>query len=136
MATDVSSPPEPGVARLVSGIIEDAQQLMKQQAELLTADIRKDLRDAKEAGFSLGIGGILLGVGGLLLLFMVVHFLNWMWPEYLPLWGCYGIVGGLLALVGGIVFYRGQEQLEKIDPTPEVSVQAMKENLQWKTNPN
>jgi hypothetical protein len=57
-----------------------------------------------------------------------------MWPD-LPLWGSFGIVGGLLALAGGIVFYRGQEQLDKIDPLPEVSVQAMKENLQWKSNP-
>jgi hypothetical protein len=134
MATDVTSPPEPGVAHLVGGIFEDAQQLMIQQADLLKADIRKDLRDAREAGFHLGVGGVLLGVGGVLLLFMVVHFLSGMWPE-LPLWGSFGLVGGLLALAGGIVFYRGQEQLDKIDPLPEVSVQAMKENLQWKTNP-
>jgi len=129
MSTDLQH--EPSVANLVSGIIDDAQRLMAQHAELLKADIRKDLLDAKEAGYALGIGGALLGAGGFLLLFMVAHFLNWMWD--IPLWGGFGITGSLLALIGGILFYRGQVKLEKIDPLPENSVQAVKEDLQWKT---
>jgi len=132
MATDVQH--EPSVAQLVGGIIEDAQRLMVQHAELLKADIRKDLHDAKEAGFALGIGGVLLGAGGLLLLCMLALLLNWLWPDHIPLWGGFGIVGGILALAGGILFYRGQLQMEKIDPLPENTVQAVKEDLQWKTN--
>jgi len=131
MSTDLQH--EPSVAQLVSGIIDDAQRLMVQHAELLKADIRKDLHDAKEAGFSLGIGGALLGAGGLLLLFMFAHLLNWLWPDYIPLWGGFGIVGGVLALVGGIFFFRGQQQLDEINPLPENSVEAVKEDLQWKT---
>jgi len=133
MATDLQH--EPSVAQLVSGIIDDAQRLMVQHAELLKADIRKDLHDAKEAGYSLGIGGVLLGVGGLLLLCMVALLLNALWPDYIPLWGGFGIVGGVLTLAGGIVFFRGQQQLDKINPLPENSVEAVKEDLQWKTNP-
>jgi len=129
MSTDLQH--EPSVAQLVSGIIDDAQRLMVQHAELLKADIRKDLHDAKEAGYSLGIGGVLLGAGGLMLLFMIAHLLNWMWE--LPLWGGFGIVGGVLALAGGILFFRGQQQLDKINPLPENSVEAVKEDLQWKT---
>jgi len=129
MATDLQH--EPSVAQLVSGIIDDAQRLMAQHAELLKADIRKDLHDAKEAGYSLGIGGGLLGAGGLLLLFMVAHFLNWMWE--IPLWGGYGITGAVLALAGGLLFFRGQQQMDKINPLPENSIEAVKEDLQWKT---
>jgi len=129
MATDLQH--EPSVAQLVSGIIDDAQRLMVQHADLLKADIRKDLRDAKEAGYSLGVGGGLLGAGGLLLLFMVAHFLHWMWD--VPLWGSFGITGGILTLAGGFLFYRGQGQLDKINPLPENSVEAVKEDLQWKT---
>jgi hypothetical protein len=130
MATDVQH--DPGVAQLLSGIIDDTQRLLVQHAELLKADIRKDLHDAKEAGYSLGFGGAMLGAGGLLLLFMIAHLLNWMWE--LPLWGGFGITGGILALAGGLLFFRGQQQLDKIDPLPENTVQAVKEDLQWKTN--
>jgi len=132
MATDLHS--EPGVAQLVSGIIDDAQRLMVQHAELLKADIRKDLRDAKDAGFSLGTGGGLIGVGGLMLMIALALLLTWLWPA-LPYWGGFAIVGGVLALVGGVLFYRGQEKLDAINPLPEESVEAVKEDLRWKTNP-
>jgi len=131
MATDLQH--EPSVAHLVSGIIDDAQRLMVQHAELLKADIRKDLHDAKEAGYALGFGGALLGGGGLMLLIMVALLLNWLWPDYIPAWGGFGIVGGVLALAGGLLFFRGQQQLDKINPLPENSVEAVKEDLQWKT---
>jgi len=133
MATDVSN--DTSVTHLVTGIIDDAQHLLKQQAELLKADIRKDLRQAKEVGIAMITAGALLGSGGILLLFMLVHLLSWAIPD-LPLWGSFGIVGGVLAIAGGIVFYRGQEKLETLNPLPEQSAEAMKENLQWKTNRN
>jgi len=128
MSTDLQH--EPSVAHLVSGIIDDAQRLMVQHADLLKADIRKDLHDAKEAGYSLGIGGLLLGGGGLMLLFMFAYLLH---ELGLPLWGSFGIVGGVLTLAGGIFFFRGQQQMDKINPLPENSVEAVKEDLQWKT---
>lgn len=133
MATDLQTPTEPSITRLVSGIVDDTQRLMEQQANLLKQEIRNDLREAKETGLVLGIGGALLGAGSVLLLFMVVHFLSWLVPE-LPHWGSFGIVGGLVAAAGGIVFYQGQQKLDKLNPLPEQSAEAMKETLQWKTN--
>lgn len=134
MATDFQTSNDPSVTSLVSGILDDAQHLLKQQAELLKADLRKDLREAKEVGYSFAIGGSLLAAGGMLLLFMLAYLLSWA-IEGLPLWGSFGIVGGLLAVAGGLVLYRGQERLENLNPLPEQSAEALKENLQWKTNP-
>jgi len=123
------------MSRLVSGIIDDTQRLLKQQADLLKADLRQEIKDAKEVGMSMAVSAALLSVGGLLLSFMLVYFLSWAIPN-LPLWGSFGIVGGLLAAAGGIVFYLSREKLQKL-PTPgEQTVEGLKENLQWKTNPN
>lgn len=133
MATDVTDQ-NATVTGLVSGIIDDTQRLFKQQAELLKADIKKDIKQAKEAGVSMMAAGALLGSGGLLLLFALVHLLSWAIKD-LPLWGSFGIVGGVLALAGGIAFYRGREKLDNLNPLPENSAQALQENLQWKTNP-
>jgi hypothetical protein len=133
MATDVTDQ-NTTVTGLVSGIIDDTQRLFKQQAELLKADIKKDIKEAKEAGIAMLAAGALLGSGGMLLLFTLVHLLHWAFPD-LPLWGCFGIVGGILALAGGVVYFRGQEKLDNLNPLPENSAQALQENLQWKTNP-
>jgi len=132
MATDVTDQ-NTTVTGLVSGIIDDTQRLFKQQAELLKADIKKDIKEAKDAGVSMMAAGALLGSGGLLLLFMLVYLLHEV--VKLPLWGSFGIVGGVLALAGGIAFYRGRQKLETLNPLPENSAQALQENLQWKTNP-
>lgn len=134
MATDVMPNNQTSVTGLVSGIIDDTRNLLNQQLELLKADVRKDLKEAKEVGLSMALAGALLGVGGLLLSFMLVHFLSWAIPE-LPLWGSYAIVGGLLAGAGGIVFYLGREKLEKLPLPGEQTVEGLKENLQWQTNP-
>jgi hypothetical protein len=134
MATDVSPQTEPSVSRLVSGIIDDTQRLLAQHADLLKADIRKDLREAKETGLALGLAGGLLGLGGLLLSAALALLLHWLWPA-LPEWGAFAIVGGVLTAAGAAAYFNGREKLEHLNPLPENSVEAMKEDLQWKTNP-
>jgi len=137
MATDVRShTEEPSLTQLVSGILSDAGRLMEQQAQMLKAEIRKDMRETKETGELLLIGGALLSVAGILLLISLSYLLNWASDGRLPLWACFGLVGLIVAAGGGIVFYRGRQKLEHLNPLPEKSAEALKENLQWKTNPN
>jgi hypothetical protein len=132
MATDVSPQTEPSVSRLVSGIIDDTQRLA-QHADLLKADIRKDLREANETGLALGVAGALLGVGVFLLLVALALLLSWLWPA-LPAWGAFAIVGGVLTAVGAAAFFHGKEKLDHLNPLPENSVEAVKDDLQWQTN--
>jgi hypothetical protein len=136
MPTDVSTQNEPSVTQLVSGIITDAERLMGQQLDMLKAELKKDIRDTRETGELLLLGGALLSVAGLLLLISLALLLNWLTDGRLPLWASFGLVGLIVAAGGGIVFYRGRQKLEKLNPLPEKSAEALKENLQWKTNPN
>jgi hypothetical protein len=148
MAIDVTNAPagketfpaaranDPSLSGLVGGIIDDAQKLIEHQFSLLTLDIRKDVQRAKDAGMVVGAGVGLLSAGGLLLLFMFVHLLEWLARPNLEWWACYAIVGTVVVLVGGFVFYQGKQKLDTLNVVPEQSAQGLKENLQWKTNPN
>jgi hypothetical protein len=49
----------------------------------------------------------------------------------LPLWACYGIVGGVCAIVGVVLLYRGKQQMSQIDMVPQQTVETMKENVRW-----
>jgi len=135
MATDVSPMSDQSVTRLVSGIIDDAQELMRQQLQLLKVDVKKEIDDAKSAAGSFALAGVFGGLGALLLTFAAAHLLRWAVPD-LPLWGAYGIVGLVLGVVGGALFFRAKHKLDTLTPLPEQSMEAMKENLQWKTKPN
>jgi len=148
MPTDVTSAPtgkdsfpvsranDPSLSSLVGGIVDDAQKLIEHQFTLLKLDVRKDIDRAKETLLILGVGVGLLSGAGILLLFMLVHLIEWLARPNLEWWHCYAFVAGALALVGGILFYRGRQKLETIHVIPEETTQGLKENLQWKTNPN
>jgi len=132
MLNDLGTATSPSITGLVSGIVNDAQELIKQQMTLFRHDLQVDIRKTKEGALSLGIGLGVAALGGLLLALMLVHLLQSLAPE-LPLWGCYGIVGGVLIGVGGILCYAGKKIFDSFSPLPNESVQALKENVRWIT---
>jgi len=134
MAVETKPANDTSVTSLVSGIISDAQDLFKQQFELLKHDVREDFRKAKDASFMLGVGFGIAMVGVILLGFTLAHLLAWAVPT-LPLWAWYGICGLILAAVGGGLTYAGLSKFETVDPVPHASAEALKENVQWITNP-
>src|SRR5437879_945908 len=98
----IETPPA-SVSSLVGGIITDAQQLIRQELALAKREMQEEVNKAKTAAVSLAAGGALALLGGVLLCLMVVYLLHWLTNttnEHFPLWACYGVVGGLLALVG------------------------------------
>ena len=131
---DLQTEPDVTVTHLVSGIITDAQKLIEQQLALLRHEVKDDLRKTKEVGRLLFCGSMIGLVGGVLLAFMLVELLSWAVPG-LPLWVSYGMVGTPILAVGGVLFFAGMQKLESFNPLPDQSVQALKETMQWKTNP-
>jgi hypothetical protein len=132
MANDLHTISDASVTALVTGIIDDAQDLFKQQVALLKHEIKDEIQQTKEAARSLAWGLGLAVIGGLLLCLMLPILLNWAVPA-LPLWACFGIVGALFAAAGGGMLYVGIHKLETVHPIPEQSVEALKDNLQLTT---
>jgi hypothetical protein len=131
---DGQSPPERSMTTLVSGIIADVQHLIQQQLAMFRQEIRDDLRKSRDAALSLAVGiGITL-IGSVLLLLMLPLLLHWAAPE-LPLWACFGIVGGVFTALGGILIYAGVKKFESFNPLSDKSIEAFKENLKWTTSP-
>jgi hypothetical protein len=135
MANDLHTGTEPGLTNLVTGIINDVQELLRQQLNLFRQEVKDDVRKTKEAVISLSAGVGILVLSVILLSFMLVYLLNWAFPDALPLWLCYGIIGGLLLLGGGALLYAGKRKLTSFNPLPDQSVGALRENVQWIMNP-
>jgi hypothetical protein len=134
MATDLQTPNEQqSTTALVSGIVADAQELFKQQITLLQVEVEKDLRDTSQALIALVIGMATTLVGASMLAFMVVYLLAHLFPAT-PIWVFYGIVGGIVAAVGGFLVSGALYAFSQINPLPEKSAQALKENVGWETN--
>jgi len=134
MATDVKPAPDTSVTELVSGILHDAQDLIKQQFDLLRVEVLEDLRKTRDAGILMGLGVGVALLGGLLLTLMLVYLLQWAFPE-MPLWASFGIWGVIACVAGFGLFYAGKQKFASFSPLPDQSAQALKENVQWITNP-
>jgi hypothetical protein len=120
---------EPTLAQLVSDLLDDAKQLLRQELALAKYEIHAEVHKTKIALVSLGIGIGIAAIGGLLLIVMLVHLLHAL--TELPLWSCYAIVGGVCAIVGIVLLYRGKQQIAQIEIIPQQTVETMKENVRW-----
>lgn len=132
MSANLQTDSGPSVATLVSGIIQDAQNLVGQQLALFKQELREDAQQARDAARSLALASGLLLVGAIMLCLMLVYGLH-DWLQW-PMWACFGVVGGVLSVGGGILGYLGYEQLRNVRPT-EKTAKALEENLEWKTKP-
>jgi len=135
MADQPLAQAEPSMSALAGGIINDVQDLVKQQLALFKNEIKKDTHKIKEAavvliwGFGIALAGVcLLGV-------MAAYLIYWSAPA-VPLWVCFAIAGAGLTGLGAALFLVGKRKLDSFNPLPNNSVDVMKENVQWimKTN--
>jgi uncharacterized membrane protein YqjE len=132
MATDFQTDREPNVATLVSGIINDALDLVQQQAALLKHEVKTELVKFKESALTMGVGMGFAIFGVLFLALMLVFLFQW---AGLFLWAAFGIVGLILLGVGAALAFWGKTKLESFHPLPRQTVQGIKENMRWITKP-
>jgi putative superfamily III holin-X len=124
---------EPSVAVLLGGIVNDAKELLEQEVAMLKLEARDELRKAKSTAIALGIGIGIVAAGGMLLSVMLAQVLA-VYTE-LPLWGCYGIVGSSLVVLGGVWLAVSKSTTADLTVTPRPTVKTRKENGQWLTEP-
>src|SRR5512145_3323589 len=104
---------EQSVASLVSGIVGDAQDLVRQEIALARHEIREEIRTAKDVGIAFAIAGVVLGIGAVLLMLAlaqgIADLLDW------PAWAGYALVGGVLAISGYIMLSSAQNRMKEIN---------------------
>jgi hypothetical protein len=141
MASEVHNQSDQSITTLVSGIVSDFQDLVKQQLHLTRHEIEEDLHRCKEGAVFLAVGSGLLGLGAIVLCLALAHLIHWLAGPVgadlasFPLWACYAVVGGALAIIGVGVVLSGRSKFKAIDPVHNPATQALRENVQWLTTP-
>ena len=142
MATSVQNPSDQSMVSLVSGIVDDVQDLITQQIKLTRAEIQDDLRKAGGIALILAAGAGVLLLGAILACLMLVYLLHWLLAPagadsaLLPLWACFGIIGATLGVLGAALIAAGKKKYEATSLLPEKAAIAFKENVECLTNKN
>jgi hypothetical protein len=132
MADSTGSESPPSLTALVGGIVNDLQQLIRQELQLARTEVKQEVDKIKTAAVAMAAGAGMAGVAGLLLCLMLVYILNEL--AGLPVWGSYGIIGGVLAVFSGLLLAIGRAQASDVQVIPPQTAETMKENVQWIKN--
>jgi hypothetical protein len=141
MPTDLENHPDQSLAALVTGIVHDIQELVEKQVRLARHDLETGLQKVKSASLLAAAGAVVLVPGLVLLAAMAALGLHWLGSPpgtdtaTIPLWVCFGLVGGAFILAGGGLILAGSNKVSSQNALPAQSVKALEENLEWKTNP-
>lgn len=120
MKAGLQTQAEPSWASLFTGIADEAKELLLREVALTKLEVRYELVKAKSAAISLGIAIGIIGIGSMLLALTLVHALA-AWTA-VPLWGCYGIVGGAMTVIGAVALVLAKSRAVKLDATPHRSL--------------
>ena len=123
---------EPTVTELISGIADDAQRLIKQQYQMLRAEVKEDIRRTKSALTYMSAGIVASLIGVFFLVVALPLLLNWAFN--LAPWAGFAIVGIVMLLLGILGLFAGKRIFEKNNPLPDKTLNALEENLSWIAN--
>jgi hypothetical protein len=96
---------------------------------LAAHELQQELGKTGTAVRAFSVGIALAALGGLLLILMLVHLLQAL--TGLPLWACYGIIGGLCAAGGIVMLLKGKRTVSDVHMVPRKTVETIKENATW-----
>jgi len=117
------------VADLISGLVTDAQQLVRREIDLAKREVSIEVDKVKQGAVALGAGAGLAIIGALLLGHMLVYLVQSL--TGLSLWVSYLIVGAIFAIGGGILLMQGIKRMKDVDPLPRETIETVKEDIQW-----
>ncbi len=118
-----------GIIGLFGGLIGDVRTLFRQEFQLMRDEFHAETRKVRQAAVSIGVGIGLALVGGVFALMMMVQILHQF--ADLPLWACYGVIGGILLAVGVLLLANATHALHNFNLMPRRTLRSMKEDAQW-----
>jgi hypothetical protein len=106
-------------------VVADARELLTAELKLTKLEFQRELAKAKAAAVTVAIGVGLGFIGAISLVFMVVHLLATF--TVVPLWGGFGIVGGVLGLFGALLATSGKIKSKEINVLPRSPFELRKD---------
>jgi uncharacterized membrane protein YqjE len=115
------------ISEVLQNIVRNVQDIVRSEVRLAKTEIIEEAGKAKTAGLLLGTGAVAAIFASFFFLLMVVYALTRVMPD----WAAALTVGIVLAIVGGTLLSAGVKRFKEIHPTPERTVETIKENVEW-----
>lgn len=119
--------PDRSLSDVFQDIVRNVQEIIRAEIALAKTEVREEASKAVSS-LAWAIGGALSGILGVIfILWTAAYALGLVWP----MWVATLVVGALLALAAIGLLMIGIRRLRQLHPTPERTVQTIKENVAW-----
>jgi uncharacterized membrane protein YqjE len=116
------------VGELFGQLSQDVALLVRQEGQLAKSELQAKISRLTTDLISLATGGIVALIGALSLAAAVILLL--IDPVGLDPWLAALIVGVVLGGIGYFMLQKGLRDMKEIDPTPQRTVESLKEDIQ------
>ena len=126
-ARESSVRPDRSLSEVFQDIVRDVQDIIRAEISLAKTEVREE---ASKAVSSLAwvVVGALSGIFAVVfILWTAAYALGHLWP----MWAATLVVAGVLTLSAIGLLIIGIRRLRELHPTPERTVQTIKENVAW-----
>ena len=112
---------------VLQDIIRNVQEIVRSEVRLAKTEIREEAAKARSSMLLLAAGAVTAIFAIVFLLLTIVYALTLVTPG----WAAALIVGTVLAVVASVMLTAGVRRFKQIHPTPERTIETMKENVEW-----
>jgi uncharacterized membrane protein YqjE len=114
-------------SELLHDIIRNVQEIVRSEVRLAKIEIREEAVKTKASLVLLGAGALTGFFAILFLLLMIASALALVMAN----WAAALVVGAALAVAAGVMLMGGVKSFQRIHPTPQRTVETIKENIEW-----
>ena len=119
------------IGELIGEVTSDLSTLMRQELELAKAEVKNEAVKAGKGAGMLGGAGYAGHLTVLFLSLTLMWALGDLWDT--PAWGAL-VVAVIWGITAAVLFVKGREQIKRVNPKPEQTIETLKEDVQWAKN--
>ena len=112
---------------LLSRLIEESRTMLLLEVKLAKKELSEKISDVQQGVTSIAVGGLVLYAGLLGLMFSGIAAL----AQVMDWWLSALIVGGTIAIIGGIMLFVGRNKFQKQNLKLRHTTETLQEGKQW-----
>jgi len=118
------------LGELFSDLTTDLSGLVRDELSLAKVELKDEITKAGRAGGMFG-GAALAGYMTIVLLSFAAA---WALAEVMAAGWAFLIVAVIWGVAAALLYFRGRDQLQKVQPKPEQTIDTLKEDVRWAKN--
>ncbi len=118
---------ERSLSEVFQDILRNVQEIIRAEVRLARVEIREEAAKAVSSLVWVVAGVVTAIVGVTFALWAIVYAIGLVWP----MWVASLIVAVVLGIAAAVMLTAGLARFKRISPTPERTIESMKENVAW-----